>query len=545
MRATFGQTLFSFKSAFWYSNLIELCERWAYYGVRAGIAVYMVTAVAFGGLAFDHLQKANIFFWWAAFQSLLPTFIGGFADRYGYKRTVSVAVILSVLGYINMSLHTDYWPFFIACMMVATGTAIFKPGIQGIIAHSTNSQNASLGWSFFYMMVNVGGFTGPLIAGYLRLMSWRYVFITSAIMHSLNLLIVLFVKEPESEVARRREQSGSVTGISESNAGNAGNAGNASNAIFGIINSIVIRVKEFFSVFWLAVKNLADPGLAIFLLIFSGFWLMFMQLFDLLPNFITDWVDTASVSIFFGKIFSNTEWIAYGVAGKQLPAEWLINLDAGAVILLMLLIGWFCSRMHPVAAIVVGMLVATVGLLVSGYTMSPWICCAGIFIFAIGEMIASPRKSEYLAMIAPPGKKGLYMGYVNFPQGIGWMIGSKIAGPIYQYNGDKLTLAKKYLSTHLGMSEEAIKGIPPERVLDVLTQKLGHANSMETTTFLFNFYHPENIWWIFCAIGMASMLCMVAYYLLVVKKRRLVDDAEVSISGGSCPVERKINGVTA
>ncbi|HQG29018.1 MAG TPA: MFS transporter, partial [Candidatus Ozemobacteraceae bacterium] len=85
----FFQTLMSFGRAFWCSNVIELLERWAYYGVRGGIAVYMVAAATVGGLEFSHLQKANIFFWWAAFQSLLPTVIGGHADHYGHKRTVA------------------------------------------------------------------------------------------------------------------------------------------------------------------------------------------------------------------------------------------------------------------------------------------------------------------------------------------------------------------------------------------------------------------------------------------------------------------------
>lgn len=493
-QTSFFGTLKSFNKAFWCSNGIELLERWAYYGVRGGIAVYMVGALALGGLGFTHLQKANIFFWWAAFQSLLPTFTGGYADRYGYKKTVAFAMSLTVLGYLNMSFQTAYWPFFFACMMVATGTALFKPGIQGILANSTTSQNATLGWSFFYMVVNVGGFTGPLLAGYLRLMSWKYVFMTSAVIHALNLLILFAFEEPHHEGKNKI------------------NVGSAPQTFWD-------GVKEFVGVFWLSLKNLMEPRLLVFLAVFSGFWLMFMQLFDLLPNFITDWVDTTPISIVLGKFIGNSSWVAYGEAGKQLPAEWLINLDAGAIILLMLPIGWIFGRMKPVSAMVLGIIIATVGLVVSGQTMSGWICLLGIFIFAIGEMIASPRKNEYLASIAPPGKKGLYMGYVNFPQGIGWMLGSKLAGPVYQYHGDKTTLARDYLVNQLHLSTDVVSSIPQEKVLQTLSEILHHSSSRETTQFLFQTYRPDRIWYLFAAVGILSMLGMVAYNHLVERKR--------------------------
>ncbi len=486
----FFETFLSYNRAFWCANVIELFERWAYYGVRGGIAVYIVAAVALGGLGFSHIEKASIFFWWAAFQSLLPTFIGGYADYYGYKKTVAFSIALTILGYINMSIQTSYWPFFTACMMVALGTALFKPGIQGILANSTNSKNAALGWSFFYMVVNIGGFTGPLLAGYLRLMSWKYVFLASAAMHSLNFIMLLFFKEPDNGVVRGKEKK-----------------------------SIGVFAKDFLMVFVNAIKNLKDPKLIMFLTVFSGFWLMFMQLFDLLPNFITDWVDTAPITMFFGELFNKPEWIEYAKSGQQLPAEWLINLDAGAIILLMLPIGWFFGRMRAVPAIILGIIVATAGLVIAGYTMNGWICCLGIFVFAIGEMMASPRKNEYLSMIAPPDKKGLYMGYVNFPQGIGWMVGSKIAGPIYQYQGDKTTLARDYLVNNFGEAKEIVAQIPQEQVMNVLSSKLNHSSLSETTTLLFNTYHPEKIWYIFAAIGLASMFGMLCYNFMFDKKK--------------------------
>ena len=84
----FGQQLRSTNMVFWIANGMEMLERLAYYGLRTVLPIYMVLSVQSGGPEFDHVQKGLIFFWWAAVQSFLPVFTGGYADRYGYKLTV-------------------------------------------------------------------------------------------------------------------------------------------------------------------------------------------------------------------------------------------------------------------------------------------------------------------------------------------------------------------------------------------------------------------------------------------------------------------------
>ena len=99
------------------------------------------------------------------------------------------------------------------------------------------------------------------------------------------------------------------------------------------------------------------------------------------------------------------------------------------------------------------------------------------------------------------------------------MIGSKIAGPIYQYRGDKTTLARDYLVTKLHVAESVVKAIPREKVLDTLTAQLHLKSGQETTRFLFDTYRPDRIWFVFAAIGIFSMAGMLAYNSIVEKKR--------------------------
>ena len=70
-------------------------------------------------------------------------------------------------------------------------------------------------------------------------------------------------------------------------------------------------------------------------------------------------------------------------------------------------------------------------------------------------MLGSPKMNEYLGVIAPEGKKGLYMGYANMPAAIGWAYGSFIGGQIYERVGEKAGLALRYLSEVLRVNGTA------------------------------------------------------------------------------------------
>ena len=51
----------SFDRKFWFANCMEFMERWAYYGVRVVLSVYIVKAASEGGLEFNHIQKGQIY----------------------------------------------------------------------------------------------------------------------------------------------------------------------------------------------------------------------------------------------------------------------------------------------------------------------------------------------------------------------------------------------------------------------------------------------------------------------------------------------------
>ena len=89
--------------------------------------------------------------------------------------------------------------------MLAIGTAVFKPGVQGTLALNLKNKNASLGWAIFYQIVNVGGFLGPVVAGLLRMLDWSYVFYNCAAIVALNFLWLPFYDDPSKDLKKTDE----------------------------------------------------------------------------------------------------------------------------------------------------------------------------------------------------------------------------------------------------------------------------------------------------------------------------------------------------
>jgi MFS family permease len=459
-----GTKLRRLPRAFWMLNTMEMFERLAYYGVRVVIPIYIAQADEIHGLHFTQSQKGLIFMLWALVQSGVPVFSGGFADRYGYKKTIAVSIAIKVVGYLLMATQREFWPFTIGCLVLAFGTAIFKPGLWGSLLQQLNKDNSSIGWGAFYMLVNIGGFLGPPLAHYLYGFSWPTVFYGCAVIVSLNFAMLFTYPD----VAAGGEQSGGFLKIAAT-----------------------------------TFRNLAQPRLAAFILIMSGFWLMFMQLFDMLPNFIVDWVDSSGVvrALHLPAMFTNPT-----PRGTMIAQEWMINANSFLIIFCVVWISHLVAKMRRVHSIQIGIVVASAGLLAAGFTMSGIACILGILCFSVGEMLSSPKMYDYLGVIAPAGEKGLYMGYANMPTAIGWAYGSFLGGQIYDSMGDKANLALRYLRERGGLDVGVDRTVAMEKLQQALSLDAGAA-----TRLLWATYHPWRLWIPFAAIGIASSVGIAIY----------------------------------
>ena len=426
----------AFGHTFWMLNSIEAFERLAYFGIRAVVPLYIMQATEPGGLHLTAVHKGAIYAWWAIFQSFLPIVTGGLADRYGYKRILTLAITMNAGGYVMMANFHSYVGFFAGILVLATGTAFFKPALQASIAQNLTKKNSSLGWGIFYWVVNVGAFGAPIIATSIlgrphSAEGWSNLFYACAAFTCCNLLILLTFKDVPSGAS---------------------------------------KTESPFEVLKRTIVNIIEPRLITWLLIMSCFWLMMYQLWDLHPNFITDWVDSSMLTMDWVP----TDWLEYSDRGQPgVQQQILLNLNALLIIIMMVPVAWAARKMRTLSAMLVGMCVATVGVVIAGLTGNGLFLLLGIVFFSLGEMWTGPKKNEYLGLIAPPGKKALYLGYVNIPVGIGLFFGSYLAGYVYDTYGEKATLSLKKLGTDTAMVARAAQAADWSDALDKVPGLLG------------------------------------------------------------------------
>ena len=189
----FVDQLKSYPATFWVANTMEIFERMSWYGWFTVMALYVTGTVETGGLGFSTETRGLLQGIVPFFLYMCPVLTGALADRYGYKKLLIIAYLVMIVAYYLLGQVTGVVPFFFAFMFVAVGAAIFKPVVVGTIARVTNESNSSTAFGIFYMMVNIGGFFGPIVAMLVRGEGWEWVFIACSVWAGINLLIVLFL----------------------------------------------------------------------------------------------------------------------------------------------------------------------------------------------------------------------------------------------------------------------------------------------------------------------------------------------------------------
>jgi MFS family permease len=175
--------------------------------------------------------------------------------------------------------------------------------------------------------------------------------------------------------------------------------------------------------------------------------------------------------------------------------------------------------MLTLTAMLFGMISATAGVLIAGLTPNAGILVLGIVFFSLGEMATGPKNNQYLALIAPSDKKGVYLGYVNIPAGVGIFAGAQLAGFVYGHYGEKAVLALRYLAekTSVGMGKnwngnvsslEDVLGVKRTEAMAKLQEVTGQ-DAVAVTKMLWETYHPHlHVWIPFAAIGVLAAIAL-------------------------------------
>lgn len=379
-----------FQKNFWIVIIMEFFERGSYYGVMSVLSVYLVMDVAHGGLGFSKVSVGVIKSTITPLLYFLPILSGAIADRFGYKITLTFAFIVMSLGYFLTSLVTSYELVFASLLLMVIGAGFFKPIISGTIARVTDESNSTLGFGIYYWSINLGAFLFPLIlVPILKNISWSLIFVMAAIGTGwLLFLNIFFYKEPEKPTD--------------------------TNSVFSVLKNAVFVLKDF--------------RFVIMIVIYSGFWILYFQMFDTVLWYLTERMDMSSVDRVINAVLSifiqNPNW--------KFDAEHVTVINALTIIALQLIVSNIVKNKKALPTMIAGIAMGTAGMAMLAISTSPWIFIIGIIVFSIGEMTAHPKFISYVGLIAPENKKALYLGYAFLYGVIGSGIGGILGASLYE-----------------------------------------------------------------------------------------------------------------
>ncbi len=377
---------------YWIVILMEFFERGSYYGMMSILSVYMTDQLNFSkervGIIKSTIQPLLY---------ILPILAGAIGDRFGYKKTLTFAFIFLGIGYFLTSQTTEYAMVFASLVIMGIGAGAFKPMISGTIARETNESNSTVGFGIFYWSINLGAFLFPLIlVPYIKNnFGWEYVMLASAIGTSAMLIPTFFIyKEPKKPASTK---------------------------------SLAEVLKG-------AALVLTDVKFISLIVIYSGFWILYFQMFDSVLWYVQKYVDASSLNNFINGIFYsvgiNLNW--------KFDVEHVTVINAGTIILLQIVVSSIVKNTKALPTMITGIAMGTAGMAILAINTNIWVFMIGIIIFSIGEMTAHPKFISYVGLIAPEDKKALYLGYAFLYGVIGSFIGGILGAYLYVHFVDNL-----------------------------------------------------------------------------------------------------------
>jgi POT family proton-dependent oligopeptide transporter len=372
-----------FDRPFWVANISELFERLSYYAVFASLVRYLHEV-----LSFPTERATNLTGLFGGLVWFLAIFGGAIADRLGFRRALSLAYLILASSYFLLGSIGASWmaPVRGAVPLVALatfllvlpplGVALVKPCVVGTTARASKENVRSIGYSIYYTLVNIGGALGPWLAGLINQhVRTEVVFRMAALSVFLMFFVVLvFFKEPQ------RSGEGKTASIDET-------------------------LRNF-------GKVLANPKFMIFLLIFSGYWIVYWQEFITLPLYVHDYVDP------------NTD------------TDSMLSTGPMVVIALTVAMSVATKKMALFRAVLLGTLISMVAFAILALHPTVTAVYATLVVIALGELTQQPRYYDYISRLAPAGQQGTYMGFAFLPIGIGALVAGRVGGALLHHFGE-------------------------------------------------------------------------------------------------------------
>ena len=389
-----------FTRAFWVSNTVELFERMAYYAVFIVLTIYLSSI-----LGFNDFEASIISGLFSGGLYLLPILTGAYADKIGFRKSMITAFTLLTIAYLGLGTlptflessglvtygsttqfnglpqSSERWIIVPVLVTLMIGGSFIKSIISASVAKETTEATRARGYSIFYMMVNIGAFTGKTVIDPLRdqIGDQAYIYINyfaGAMTFIALLAVILLYKSAET-------------------AGEGKSMGDIGRGFLRIITN------------W---------RLLILILIVTGFWMVQQQLYATMPKYVIR------------------------MAGETAKPGWIANVNPFIVVCCVSFVTRLMARKSAITSMNIGMFLIPISALLmacgnllgndllgsmSNITL---MMILGIVVQALAECFISPRYLEYFSLQAPKGEEGMYLGFSHLHSFLSSIFGFGLAG---------------------------------------------------------------------------------------------------------------------
>ena len=426
---TFSQRLeeirTGFERSFWIANISEIFERLSYYGAFASLAVYLQER-----LNFSVEQTGTLTGIFGGAVWFLAIFGGAAADRLGFRRALSIAYLVLAIAYFLIGSIAAPWlgpvrntvplGLFVGVILAlpALGISMVKPCVVGSTARASKQNVRSIGYSIYYTMVNIGGAAGPYCASWAhRHLGVENVYRVAALsVFAMFFFVLIFFREPRQA---DDPPPPSLATVARNFCMVLGNARLVLSVLgAALLLRVVLWIHPAWNVpwwVWIAFCALVLAGLSRFmwfLVIFTGYWVVFWQQYISLPGYI------------------------HGYISSGADVEKILVTDGLTVVCLTLAINFITRKIPTFQAVIIGTVVTSLSWIILALRPTVWAAVLSVFVLALGEITQSPRYYEYISRLAPEGQQGTYMGFAFLPIGIGSFIGGWFGGTLLHHFGE-------------------------------------------------------------------------------------------------------------
>ncbi|MDG6224955.1 MAG: MFS transporter [Candidatus Thermoplasmatota archaeon] len=403
---------------FWAVNASNLFERGAYYGVLAVLSYHLVYNIGIDSWTVGVLLAIMMMM-----INFLPLISTALASKFGFKKLLLFSYVTLCIGYIVLGLGHTIAIIILAVIVIGLGSGFEKALIAASISHSTDRKNRDYAFNIYYWVINIGAFFIPFSLTFLFIPA-RYggVFFLMAIFIFCSfLIIILFYSNPVKP------------------------------------DPSIPALK--------AVKNLKiifeDPKFYLILIIFSGCWFMLFMRQPFMPLFMTD----------------------FGIMPAWFTVTLLAAINPGTIITIGQIWAHFIKdkKVDSFKLLVIGVSIVSLGFLIAGFSMNPYLLVLGIVVLSLGELIAYPSFLSYVSKIPPKEKVSIYMGYSFLPLAIASTFAPITGGVMYYLVAERLSMGRLFwgiiacvglisvsclLHYNSYFNRKEVSGPPPQRRAD-------------------------------------------------------------------------------